>query len=120
MPIPEAMGRSFGLPLLIVSLAVGGFLFVRQAQTAGPSSTVAARAETRAAAAGAATDFAAAQPVLQAWFADNGTYAGASLPPVYGVVVARADASSFCLQAGSGATATHELGPGGQPQSGTC
>jgi hypothetical protein len=120
VPIPKAMGRSFGLPLLIVSLAVGGFLFVRQAQTAGPSSTVAARAETRAAAAGAATDFAAAQPVLQAWFADNGTYAGASLPPVYGVVVARADASSFCLQAGSGATATHELGPGGQPQSGPC
>jgi hypothetical protein len=114
------MGRSFGLPLLIISLAVGGFLFVRQAQTAGPSSTVAAQAESDATAAGTATDFAAAQPVLQAWFADNGTYAGASLPPVYGVVVARADASSFCLQAGTGPGATHELGPGGQPQSGPC
>lgn len=114
------MGRSLGFPVLIISLAVGGFLFVRQAQTAGPSSTVAAQAEADATAAGTATDFAAAQPVLQAWFADNGTYAGASLPPVYGVVVARADASSFCLQAGAGPGATHELGPGGQPQSGPC
>jgi hypothetical protein len=96
------MGRSLGLPVLIISLAVGGFLFVRQAQTAGPSSTVAAQAEADATAAGTATDFATAQPVLQAWFADNGTYAGA------------------CLQAGMGPGATHELGPGGQPQSGPC
>lgn len=114
------MGRSLAFPLVLISLAVGGFLFVRQAQTDGPSSTVAAKAEAQAGGAGAATDFAAAQPVLEAWFADHGTYAGASLPPVYGVVVARADAASFCLQAGTGADATHELGPGGQPQSGPC
>ena len=114
------MGRALAFPLLLISLAVGGFLFVRQAQSHGPASTVATQAEAQAAAAGAATDFAAAQPVLQAWFADHGTYAGVSLPPVYGIVVARADAASFCLQAGTGAGAAHEPGPGGQLQSGPC
>ena len=43
-----------------------------------------------------------------------------TLPPVYAVAVVRADAGSFCLQAGAGAAATHELGPGGQAQSGPC
>jgi hypothetical protein len=114
------MGRSLAFPLLLVALAVGGFLFVRQAQTVGPTSRVATQAETQAAAVAAATDFAAAQPTLQAWFADHGTYAGVTLPPVYAVAVVRADASSFCLQAGAGAAATHELGPGGQAQSGPC
>src|SRR5438270_16777 len=66
----------------------------------------------------AATDFAAAQPLLEAWFATHRTYAGVRLPPVYAVAVARADASSFCLQTRSGAM--HEIGPGGAPQSGPC
>jgi hypothetical protein len=114
------MGRSLAFPLLLIALAVGGFLFVRQAQSGGPTSSVATQAETQAAAAAAATDFAAAQPVLQAWFADHGTYAGVNLPPVYAATVVRADASSFCLQAGNGAGSAHEVGPGGQLQSGPC
>ena len=114
------MGRSLAFPLLLIALAVGGFLFVRQAQTDGPTSTVATQSETQAAPVARATDFAAAQPVLQAWFAEHGTYSGVSLPPVYGVAVERADAGSFCLQAGIGPGATHELGPGGQAQSGPC
>jgi len=32
------MSRVFGLPLLLVALVVGGFLFVRQIQTNGPTS----------------------------------------------------------------------------------
>jgi hypothetical protein len=114
------MGRSLAFPLLLIALAVGGFLFVRQAQSVGPTSNTATRAETQVAAEATATDFAAARPVLQAWFADHGTYAGVTLPPVYAVEVARADASSFCLQTGVGTAATHELGPGGQAQSGPC
>ncbi len=102
--------------MLILSLAIGGFLFVKQSQTAGPTSSVATQAETQAAAAAAATDFAAAQPVLQAWYADNGTYAGVTLPPVYGMTVVRADATSYCLQTGT----EHEAGPAGQPQPGPC
>jgi hypothetical protein len=110
------MSRSFGFPLLIVSLAIGGFLFVKQSQTVGPTSSVAQQAETQAASAASATDFNAALPDLQAWFADHGTYAGVTLPPVYGITVVRADATSFCLQSG----AEHEVGPAGQPQPGPC
>jgi len=108
------MGRSLVFPLLLIALAVGGFLFVRQAQSEGPSSA------TQPAVVAAATDFAAAQAVLQAWFATYGTYAGVRLPPVYAVAVTRADASSFCLQTGTGPGAMHEIGPGGAPQSGPC
>jgi hypothetical protein len=114
------MGRSLAFPLLLIALAVGGFLFVRQAQSVGPTSRTATQAETQAAAAAAATDFGAAQAVLLSWFAAHGTYAGVNLPPVYEVAVVQADASSFCLQAGAGAAAAHELGPGGQAQSGPC
>ena len=114
------VSRSLAFPIVLLLLAVGGFLFVRQAQTDGPTSTIATQAETQAEAATAATNFAAAQPVLQAWFADHGTYEGATLPPVYAVAVVHADATSFCLQAGTGATALHEVGPAGQLQSGPC
>lgn len=110
------MSRSLGLPLLIVSLAIGGFLFVKQSQTVGPTSSVATQAEAQAAAATAATNFDGALPALQAWFADNDTYAGVTLPPALGITVVRADTTSFCLQSG----AEHEVGPGGQPQPGPC
>jgi hypothetical protein len=112
------MGRSLAFPLLLIALAVGGFLFVRQAQSVGPESRTATHAETRATAAAAATDFGAAQAALLSWFAAHGTYAGVTLPPAYEVAVVRADASSFCLQAGAGIAARHELGPGGPAQSG--
>jgi hypothetical protein len=110
------MARSFGLPLLIIALAIGGFLFVKQSHTAGPTSSVAQQAETQAAAAASAIDFTAALPDLQAWFADHGTYAGVTLPPAYGIAVVRADATSFCLQSGT----EHKIGPAGQPQPGPC
>ena len=110
------MTRSLGLPLLIISLAVGGFLFVKQSQTVGPTSSVATQAEAQAAAEASATSFAAAEPVLQAWFADHASYAGVTLPPAFGVTVVRADASSFCLQSST----EHEIGPGGRPQPGRC
>jgi len=110
------MSRSLGFPLLIVSLAIGGFLFVKQSQTVGPTSSVAQQAETQAAVAASATDFNAALPDLQAWFADHGTYAGVTLAPVYGITVVRADATSFCLQSG----AEHQVGPAGPPQPGPC
>jgi hypothetical protein len=114
------MGRSLVFPLLLIALAGGGFLFVRQAQSVGPTSRTATQAETQAVAAAAATDFGAAQAAVLSWIAAHGTYAGVTLPPVYAVAVVRADASSFCLQAGAGTGTTHQLGPGGQAQSGPC
>ena len=110
------MSRALALPLLLVSLSIGGFLFVRQSQQAGPASP----AVTEAATAAAGASFAAAAPTLEAWFVDHGTYAGVTLPPAYGLAVVRADATSFCLQAGAGPLPTHEVGPHGTPAPGPC
>jgi len=110
------MTRSLALPLLVISLAVGGFLFVRNAQTSGPTSSVAQQAETQAQVDVASTNFDGVVPVLQAWYAENATYAGAILPPGAGVVLARADATSYCLQS----SAEHLDGPGGVAAPGPC
>jgi hypothetical protein len=112
------MTRSFGLVFLLISLAVGGYLFAQQSKSEGPASTVAQRAETQAVVAASATSFDAAAPELQAWFADHGTYAGVSLPPAFGLTVVRGDATSYCLQDPAGTM--HETGPGGSPAPGPC
>jgi hypothetical protein len=110
------MARSLALPLLLISLAVGAFLFVRDTQTSGPTSSVAQQAETQAQEDVAATNFDGVVPVLQAWYAENATYVGATLPPGSGVVLVRTDATSFCLQSGN----EHLDGPGGVAQPGPC
>lgn len=112
--------RTLGLLSLIAALAVGGWLFLAQARESGPSSDAAKRAEAQASAGAAGTSFQAALPAMQAYFAEHGTYAGATLPPTYGVVVARADAASYCLQAGTGDSVQHVAGPGGTPAPGPC
>ena len=68
----------------------------------------------------AGANFASATPALQAWFAENGTYVGATLPPGTGVVLVRADGTGYCLQADVGGTQEHEVGPQGAPQPGPC
>jgi len=110
------MTRSLGLVLLVLTLALGGYLMAQQSKTEGPASTAAQRAETEAVSAASGTSFAAAVPTLQAWYADHGTYAGVTLPPAYEVTVARADATSYCLDAGG----LHENGPNGTPEPGPC
>lgn len=110
------MTRSLALPVLVISLAVGGFLFVRDSRTAGPTSSVAQQAETQAHADVAATNLDGVLPVLQAWYAANATYAGAALPTGSGVALVRADATSYCLQSGT----EHLDGPGGAVQPGPC
>ncbi len=114
------MARTLGLPLMLVALLLGGYLFTQQSKTAGPTSAVVTQAEAQASNDAAATSFDAALPELQAWFADHGTYAGVSLPPAFAVTVVRADAASYCLQAGTAPAESHLLGPGGQPQPGPC
>ena len=114
------MSRVLGLPLLLVSLAVGGYLFVAQSRSEGPTAPAVTRAETQAESVVAGTNFQGADVSLQAWYAANVTYAGATLPPGSGVVLVRADASAYCLQTAAGDAVEHELGPGGQPQPGPC
>ena len=57
---------------------------------------------------------------MQAWFAENQTYAGATLAPGAAVVLVRADATSYCLQSNTGTIVEHENGPGGTAQPGPC
>ena len=114
------MSRLLGLPLVLVSLAVGGYLFVAQSRTEGPTAPAVAQAVTQAESVVAGTNFQGADMSLQAWYAENATYAGATLPPGSGVILVRADATGYCLQTVVGGAVEHELGPGGQPQPGSC
>jgi hypothetical protein len=114
------MSRSFGLILLVVSLAIGGVFMAMSSKSTGPTSKSATQAEAQAQAEGASLNFGQATLALQAYQGENGTFVGASLPPSYGVTVVRADATSYCLQTGVGAAMQHELGPGGAPLPGAC
>jgi len=120
VPICPSMTRLFGMVSLLAALAVGFYLFAAQTRDAGPTSPSVTSAEARAETTAAATNFQGVVASLQAWFAENGTYAGATLPPGSGVVLARADSSGYCLQTTAGAVVEHEVGPGGQPQAGPC
>jgi hypothetical protein len=108
--------RLLGLPALLVALVIGGYLMTKQMQSNGPTSPPVQQAITQAQVNVAATNFAGADTAMQAFFAQNGTYAGAALPPGSGVVLVRDDATSYCLQAGT----EHENGPGGVAQPGPC
>lgn len=117
---PGMTVRTLGFLSLVATLGILGWLYSQQAQQAGPTSDVTKQAEVDAGTAAAAASFQAAAPELQAWFAEHGTYEGAMLSPGYNVVVRRADATSYCLQAGSGTTVQHVNGPGGGVEPGPC
>jgi hypothetical protein len=112
--------RGLGIVSLLVALAIGGWVFFVQARSTGPTSDLGKRAEHQAEAQAGAADFRLAAPVLQAHYADNGTYAGAVLPPNYGVTLLRADTVSYCLQAGTGTNVQHLVGPGGSLAAAPC
>jgi hypothetical protein len=112
--------RSLSLVSLLAALALGGWLLMTQMRETGPTSATGKQAIEDASAAASTASFQAAAPALQAWFAEQGTYAGATLPPAFGVRLARADATSYCLEAGTGETARHLVGPGGSPAPGPC
>ena len=110
------MARYIGLPSLLGVVVIGGYLYAHDAKTNGPTAPAVTQEINQAQTSVAATNFQGADTGLQAWYAQNGTYAGATLPPGSGVVLVRAGATSYCLQAG----AEHENGPGGQVQPGGC
>jgi hypothetical protein len=110
------MLRLLGIPAVLLVLFVGAYLSMHDAQSNGPTSAAGRQEIAQAHAVGAGTDFNQADTVLQAFFDENQTYVGAALPPGSGVVLARADATSYCLQSGT----EHESGPGGQPAPGLC
>lgn len=110
------MLRVLGIPALLVAVVVGVYLSAQSMQSNGPSSASGRQAITQAQSEAAATDFSQADAAMGAFFAESGTYAGAVLPPGTGVVLVRADATSYCLQAGD----EHENGPNGQALPGSC
>ena len=110
------MLRTLGIPALLIVAVLGLYLYSQDAKSSGPTSASGQQAITQAQSAVAATNFGQAEVAMQAFYVQNGTYAGAILPPGTGVVLVRADGASYCLQAGD----EHELGPGGQPEPGGC
>jgi Tfp pilus assembly protein PilE len=114
------MGRSFGLISIVVSLALVAILWALTMQHSGPTSARAKKAESDATAAVSSLNFTAAATQLEAYHAENATYAGATLPPSFGVTLVRADAASYCLQTGVGGSVQHLTGPGGASAAGAC
>jgi len=114
------MTRTFALVLLLVSLAIGGYLFMQQSKTEGPSSQAVQQDEQQANAAVAGTNFQAADSSLGAYYATNGTYVGATIDGSFGVQLVTATQSAYCLQSVQGTSVEHEAGPGGSAQPGPC
>ena len=110
--------RGLSLVVLILALGIAGYVFSRQAQSVGPTSQLVENAKADASSAVAAVNFQAAVPAMESYFAEHTTYAGAALPPAFGVLVARSDAVSYCLQDRVGAQ--HMSGPAGTVQPGPC
>jgi hypothetical protein len=105
------MARGVPLLSLVVALIVGAFLW--NGQTKGSSNAKTQLAEAKQTA--SAVTFQQAQSALEDFRAVNGTYAGAKLAG-FDVTLARADGSSYCIQAGG----SHLVGPGGAVQPGAC
>jgi hypothetical protein len=112
--------RGLGLVSMLIVLALVGALWAMDARNNGPTSQSAQRVESEARQMSAAVNFGSAAIQLQAYEAENGTYVGASLPPSFGVQLVRTDATSYCLQSGTGTAAQHLVGPSGTPAAGPC
>ena len=111
------VARSFALIAALAALAVGGYLYVQSADQA--ASTSGAAVEDAATEAAADSTLLVARTGLEASFAANGTYAGATVPP--GVTLVNASAVSYCLQIGTGTAVRHLTSPGpGTAQPGPC
>jgi hypothetical protein len=110
------MLRVLGIPAVLITLFIGAYLSTQDMRSNGPTSARGQQEIAQAQSATAGVNFDQAVPALQAYFDQNHTYVGATLPPGGGVVLAKADATSYCLQDGN----EHEVGPGGTPQSGSC
>jgi hypothetical protein len=114
------MSRGFGLVVVLCSLAIVAALMALNLRQNGPTSTTAQRAETQGIAAVGTINFTQAGTELEAYHAEHATYAGAALPASFGVTLVRADATTYCLQAGVGSSVQHFAGPSGPSAAGPC
>jgi hypothetical protein len=110
------MLRVLGIPAVLITLLIGAYLSTQNMRSNGPTSPSGQQEIAQAQSSTAGVNFDQAVPALQAYFVQNHTYFGATLPPGSGVVLVSANASSYCLQDAN----EHEIGPGGTPQPGPC
>lgn len=111
--------RMVGLLSLVAVLAIGGLTF----KLGSPGGSGSGTAQTASGGSGLSAQvdqalFAAADVSLAAYRASSGTFAGA--PPPQGMTIARADETSYCIQALQAGAVEHEVGPGGRPEPGPC
>jgi hypothetical protein len=117
LPISPWMTRfALGIPLLLVTVFIGLYLMSQDAKSNVQAGSSGQQAIAQANAATAGLDFNQAVPGLQAYFDENQTYVGATLPPGSQVALAAASTTGYCLQSGD----EHEDGPGGTAQPGPC
>ena len=107
------MARGVPLLSLVLALLVGAFLW--SAQSGHSPGAKANRQIEQAQQAATAVTFQQAASALEDFRTVNGTYAGTSLAG-FGVKLVRAEASSYCVQAGG----SHLAGPGGAVMPGAC
>ena len=112
------MVRAFGLISVLVTLAVVGYLY---SQSTNEAVQPAEGNVVQDLAVDAAADAAllTARTGVESFFATSGTYVGAPVPT--GVLLAKADEVSYCIQVGSGVAVRHVTSPGNpSPQPGPC
>ncbi len=105
------MARGVPLLSLVVVLLLGAFLWNGQMSGSTSSNRQVEQARQTA----SAVTFQQASSALEDFRTVNGTYAGASLAG-FGVRLARAAASSYCIEAAG----SHLAGPGATVSPGTC
>jgi hypothetical protein len=115
----RTMTRGLAFVGLVVSLAIGAYLFAQGSATHSPASKQGAHVVNMAEDAAAATALQQASSAVDQNHALNGTYAGANLAG-FGVTLVRADASGYCIQTGSNGSLFHLAGPGGTSAPGPC
>jgi hypothetical protein len=108
------MRLTFGVLSLVIALAVTGYLARAQLSGQGAKAPPPAQVASQAQQVAALASLQQAAAGLEQFKALNATYAGAPVPR--GARLTRADAVSYCLEAGG----RHLAGPGGTPRPGLC
>jgi hypothetical protein len=104
---------------LLVATAIVMFLVVQQLKNEGPTSKQASTAIAEGSVNVASTNLQGAKSIMDLQLTSAQTYAGADVASA-GVVLMRADATSYCLQAAAGTAIEHLEGPSGAPAPGPC
>jgi hypothetical protein len=112
------MTKFFGLVSLLAALAVGGYLLSAQLGTTGPTSKTGSVAISEAGGEVSTLNLQQAALALEQFRLQGATYAGADLAE-FGVVLRRADTTSYCIDS-LRAPVFHLAGPGGTAAPGAC